>query len=373
MLSANSRLSAAELSDLRECGCEATMVSNRTANGAKNLSCAAPGCNESACDGNCSNCDATACKAVQEACDTACHDDCGCDCLQCCNRWSVLAEAVFLRRSDSGSVPLVLGQETGETLLNANNLEYNHQAVPRLQLIHENCCCWGWDFGIFGTDGWSTGGFASGEPSPALVAPGIVIGGTAPGNIFQLDNSTSLLSTEFNIRRRCSEHLTWLAGFRWIELSDELNAASTAPTFIEFYSIDADNHLYGFQVGADAVLVHPVDHFRIDGIFRVGVLGNSADQTTRSPYLANFQGFVGQVSADDDDASFMAELGLRGVLQLTNSLAVTGGYQVLWLDGLALAPEQLPVTSLLAPGSAAVNTDGELLFHGAMVGLQLTY
>ena len=61
------------------------------------------------------------------------------------------------------------------------------------------------------------------------------------------------------------------------------------------------------------------------------------------------------------------------MLQLTNALAVTGGYQLMWLDGLALAPEQIPITSLVAPGSAGVNTQGELLFHGATVGLMLTY
>ena len=69
----------------------------------------------------------------------------------------------------------------------------------------------------------------------------------------------------------------------------------------------------------------------------------------------------------------MAELGLRAVLNLTNSLAVTGGYQALWLDGLALAPEQVPVTSVIAPGTAGLNTNGDLLFHGFTAGIQWTY
>ena len=137
--------------------------------------------------------------------------------------------------------------------------------------------------------------------------------------------------------------------------------------------MDADNHLYGFQIGADAVLLRPTAGFHVDTIVRVGVLGNNADQTTRAPVLANFNGFVDQVGASGDETSFMAELGVRGVFQLTDSWSVFGGYQALWLDGLALAPEQIPVTDLSAPGSAALNTDGELFFHGATVGLQFAF
>jgi hypothetical protein len=288
----------------------------------------------------------------------------------------VLAEAVFLRRSDSGSVPLIIaqGEETLQTLVNANNLEFRHQAVPLYQLMYEDLCtCWGWDIVYFGTDSWSTSRPGGGEVSPALVGPGDVFGSTAPGWVFQVADSTNLYSAEFNVRRRCHECVTLLAGFRWIELSDELSAYSIAPTLTDYYSVDADNHLYGFQIGADATLLQPAERFRVDGIFRVGVLGNNADQTTRIPFVTGSDGVVDRVGAKGDDTSFMAELGLRGVLQLTPCLAVTGGYRALWLDGLALAPEQVPATSFYSPGSAVLNTKGELLFHGASVGLQLCF
>jgi hypothetical protein len=152
-----------------------------------------------------------------------------------------------------------------------------------------------------------------------------------------------------------------------------LQAYSIAPTVTQFYTVDADNNLYGGQIGADAILFQPRDVFRIDGIFRAGILANNADQTTRSPVLADVPGFVGQVSADDDDVAFVANAGLRGVLQLTNSLAVTGGYQLMWLDGVALAPEQIPITSLVAPGAATIDTQGQVFFHGASVGMMLTF
>jgi hypothetical protein len=293
--------------------------------------------------------------------------------VHCCNRWTVLAEAMFLRRSDAGPLPLIRHQETGATLLNANNLEFNHEVVPRLQIIREKCNCWGWDINFFGTDAWSTSGRGGGPVSPVLVGPGIDFPSTMGGTIFQVDSSSELYSAEFNIRRRCHDCVTVLAGFRWIEFSDDLVAYSTVPTVTEFYSIDADNHLYGFQIGADATLLQPTSRFRLDSIVRFGIFGNDADQTTRAPILTSLNGFVDEISADGGDVSLMAEFGLRGVVQLTPACAVYGGYQVLWLDGLALAPDQIPYTSLVAPGSATLHEDGELYFHGATVGVQLTF
>ncbi len=361
-------LSAAELNRAKDCGCDAPAACDAPAD----VSCAAPGCDSPGCE----TCDGVSCDiAADVSCDAVCDAVACCDtgCLQCCNRWSVLAEAMFLRRSDSGSVPLILDQNTGGTLLNANNLQFNHQAVPRLQLMHENCCCWGWNVGYFGTDSWSTTGTGGGEDSPALVAPGLIIGSTAPHTLYQLGYSSELQSFEFNLRRRTHDCWTWVAGFRWIELSDELTASTIMPTVTNIYSVDADNHLYGFQVGADAVLLQATPRFNITTNFRVGILGNSADQTTQAPFLANFNNFVDQISASGDETSFMAELGVRGVYQLTNGWSVVGGYQLLYLDGLALAPEQVPVTSVLAPGAASLNTDGDLLFHGGVVGLQFTF
>jgi hypothetical protein len=285
----------------------------------------------------------------------------------------VLAEAMFLRRSDAGSVTLIRNQETTEELLNANNLEFEHVAVPRLQLIRETCCCWGWDINYFGTDSWSTFGSGGGDVSPVLVGPGFDFGSTAHGTVFRVDYSTELHSAEFNLRRRCHECVTLVAGFRWFEVSDELVAYSTSPSVLEFYSVDADNHLYGFQIGADATLLQPTPRFRVDSIVRVGILGNNADQSTRAPILTGVNGFVDEIRAEGEETSFMAELGLRGVVQLSPGWAVFGGYQLLWLDGLALAPEQIPVTNLTAPGSAVLDDDGELFFHGATVGVELTF
>ncbi len=369
-----------------ECGCEATAKA------------CAKGCDATCDDG----CDATpikksvaklACDECDDACASDCADDCAapgcslteacddssscdvaCDsCFCCADQWTVWTEVMFLRRSDSDSVPLVLSQNDGSTLLNANNLEFNHQAVPRIFLIRDYCNCYGWEVGYFGNESWNTTGEGGGPISPALVGPGQTIGATAPGTVFQAAYGTDLHNVEFNLRRRTSECVTWIAGFRFVELQDQLRAGAVVPATGDLYSIDAMNQLYGFQVGANAQLIHCQQRFHVDGIFRAGIYGNNAKQTTQSVLGGQIPNAVPSLTASTSETSFVGELGLRGVYQLTNTFAVYGGYSMLWLEGVALAPEQLAVTNLFVNPSAGINTGGGVFFHGATVGLQASF
>lgn len=279
---------------------------------------------------------------------------------------------MFLRRSTADPLVLISEQNTGAPLVNATNLEFDHRAVPRVHLMYETACCWGIEVGFFGIDSWST--HAHGGNSPVLTGPGLPFPSTGPGTIYQVNYSSELISAELNLRRRWNECLTMLAGFRYIEFNDDFVASAIAPVVEEMYQIDADNQMYGFQVGGDAELINCGGPFHIDSLVRLGVFYNNADQSTYAPALTPLiPATVDRISARADDAAFMAEIGLRGVFELSNDLSVYGGYHILWLDGIALAPDQIPVTDMLAPGSAVLDTGGTLYFHGATVGLQASF
>ena len=74
-----------------------------------------------------------------------------------------------------------------------------------------------------------------------------------------------------------------------------------------------------------------------------------------------------------DHTSFVGEIGLRGGIEIAPGITAYGGYHVMLLDGIALAPDQIPVTDLIAPGSAVLDTGGTLDFHGATAGLQARF
>jgi hypothetical protein len=130
--------------------------------------------------------------------------------------------------------------------------------------------------------------------------------------------------------------------------------------------------MYGFQIGADVELINFDSRFHIDGVFTAGILANDAEQRTSAPVIAQIPGTSSVISASDDHTAFVGEIGLRGVYDLTPGLSVFGGYHAIWLDGIALAPDQIPVTDLFAP-SATLDTGGTLLLHGASVGVEVSF
>ena len=194
------------------------------------------------------------------------------------------------------------------------------------------------------------------------------------GTIFSAAYGSEFHSGEFNIRKRCDECLTWVAGMRIVDFSDTLVTSTTAPTAREYYTIDADNHMFGFQFGFDAELINCDGQFHIDSIFRVGMLFNRADQTTRVPVFAGLPpgAPVANASANENHTTFLSEIGLRAVYELNNRVSIGTGYHLIWLEGLALAPDQIPATSLTG-GNTTLDTGGGLLLHGAAINMTVRF
>ena len=387
-----------------DCGCGCGAATACDVGGCDAKGCDTGGCPVAApslpscgvASGGCdAGCDAvelpSACESITApSCDTCCDsctDGCGldngcklfknhctggasCGCLQCCSGWRFTAESLFLRRGDGGPERLISSQVSGQTIVDSQNLEYDHQAVPRFNLTRDYCNCWGWDIGYFGTDAWNTSAQNDPRVSPILLGPGLPFASTAPGTVFAVEGGTDLHSAEFNLRRRCHECVTLVAGFRWIELDDSLRGYSVAPITQDFYSLRTVNHMYGFQLGADATLL-TTSKGRLDAITRAGLMGNHIDHRGTTPL--GIGGLTNRVSAEADDTSFLAEFGLRGVVPISSCWSVVAGYHLFWLDGVALAPQQLRTTSLLAPGAAAIDAGSTLFLHGASVGVQARF
>jgi hypothetical protein len=95
-----------------------------------------------------------------------------------------------------------------------------------------------------------------------------------------------------------------LAGFRWLELRENLNYGRlyegvTPPIFYSDWDTNTKNNLYGFQIGADGVILDR-GCFSLDGLVKAGIFGNHAEQSTiagSGPFLAstNHAAFLGEV------------------------------------------------------------------------------
>ncbi|HEY2826720.1 MAG TPA: hypothetical protein VGJ04_03895, partial [Pirellulales bacterium] len=74
------------------------------------------------------------------------------------------------------------------------------------------------------------------------------------------------------------------------------------------------------------------------------------------------------VKTSGGQVAFLGELGLNGNYQFTQNWFLRGGYQVFWVDGVALAPEQLDFTNTPASGTH-IDKTGSLFMQGANAGL----
>jgi hypothetical protein len=285
-----------------------------------------------------------------------CGGACG-DC--CCRQWTIRGEALFWARS-SDSVPLV----SAPVLVTSSDLDLGVAVGPRVTAIRHGAwgTCWDVEGSYFGIEDWSNT-LLLGNIDTYLTTPVINVPAAVPGT---LTYDSTLRSGEINLRRTYSTWVTWLVGFRWIEVDENLTADFGGGAT---HSVAVNNTLFGGQVGLDAMLWEVGPNWSLTGVAKAGVYGNDADALTTT---AGIIGPLPLIAATGGQASFVGEVGLNARYRWTDRLTLIGGYNVLWITGVALAPEQLATTNITT-GLAAVNSDGSLFYHGANLGLEYAW
>jgi hypothetical protein len=72
------------------------------------------------------------------------------------------------------------------------------------------------------------------------------------------------------------------------------------------------------------------------------------------------------------EIAFVGDMNFNLAYDLRPNVAVTAGYYLLYVGGVALAPEQLDFTTTATSGSG-INVDGGAFYHGPSVGLRINY
>ncbi len=278
--------------------------------------------------------DLEACDSCSSSCSSV---SCGTCCAPC---WTITTDAVFLSRSPLDFAAL------------ANYFGGTQQGVRQF----ENQTGWQIDFiramsderelevRCLGIDGWSARGYFDVVPPTSSVAR----------------YASKLYSAEINVRwpRPSTPYITWLVGFRYVELNETFDYLQPAPFFRR--DVDTRNNMYGFQLGA---LLDVYDHggpLRIDTDFRIGVYSdrmNRVEFIPGTPPVLNASTFEG--------TAFLGEIDVLATWELTQRLALRVGYQMLWLDGVALASNNFL--------SGQNNSSGALFCHGATGGIECTW
>jgi len=295
--------------------------------------------------------------------DSVSQSVCTSDCCNC-SLWTVQAGALILARTSRSAV-IIENTITGAPVLNARDFGTPWGAGPDISvqrwLDNGNSL----QIRFFDVDSWlgrtnvTTPGIWNLPTNPPLFGLGVAD--------IHAGYGTRLYSTEFNWQHPTSDWFTWLLGFRWVELYENLNLNADFGGNLATLRFQTANRLYGGQTGANVSILNR-GAARIDGIFKAGLYGNAA-----SNHFSVTQA-IGPAFATADrsgQVAFLGEIGIVGVYQWTDNISLRAGYQLLWLEGIALAPYQIAATRVMTQNG--INTTGDAFYHGALMGLQAAW
>ena len=284
--------------------------------------------------------------------------------------WTFRADGVLIQRSTTRSQTLFrsgFGATAPELLNSKTGLNFPVEASPQLSAIRHGPNGWDIEVGYLQIDGWDANAFLPGLS--------FMVTDDGPANFGVIDASARYISAlymgEINVRREWLDGLTLLAGFRMGELDERYQTVAAGgffPVPVIFTSTTV-NHLYGFQLGADLKMFDN-GPLRVNGLCKAGAYQNFINRSSQEVDT----GFSDQtVSATCDRTAFMGEAGIVVSYQFTKHLSARFVYQAAWLEGVALAPEQIPNNIDFAAGTGTVDGAGGLFYHGGGAGLELKF
>ncbi len=299
-------------------------------------------------------------------------DDCNCPDLTCCECpcpvWSVTAGALFLSRDNPDNDVLY---QDGSQAIYGSDFDLGWETGFQIELARRNINC-GDDIvaRLFIVDGWSAD-VAANFPGnlDSRFAP--VVGIAGPRELAShLTSEVTSFELDYYCQSSWSPAVKWLVGIRTLELDENLDTGLVFPGGglpTVCHTVGVQNRLYGVQVGGEVRLLD-VSRLTLKGILTTGLYGNSAKHRSAlwedlavTDYVSDRHGVV----------SFVGETGLAGQYQLTDCLALRADYRVLWVTGVALANEQVPVSNFNA--GTGIDTDGSVFYHGVFVGLDWSF
>ena len=145
-----------------------------------------------------------------------------------------------------------------------------------------------------------------------------------------------------------------------------------------YYLARTRNDMFGLQIGMDCI--HQKGPWKFGADIKTGVFINFADQHTRArswgaatatggdPWATTDVGF--QTLVRSRDIASIAELGFMTSYQIRRNMTFNVSYDLSWIHGLALAPEQF-IAEANAP--ARINHNGRLLMQSLSMGLEIVW
>jgi hypothetical protein len=308
-----------------------------------------------------------------------CSDDCCCllptsKMCPCTYGW---ADALLLwRDNDATNRPLVINLNSGESLISTGDLGFDAGWGVRAGFGIRECGCCGFEFDYLGVFDQNAG--RSVELADELALPGDL--GLATNNFFFADEASVHYESEINGAELncvccccccddcCCRSVEWIYGFRYLNVNEDFGITSTdLQESTSEYDIHTNNNLFGAQVGSR--VRRSCGRWSWEGTGKVGLFGNAAEQ--HSDPIVDFPNFVIRPGRSEStgDVAFVGDFNLTAIYQINSVWGARIGYNVIVIEGVALAPDQLDFTNTPTSGSG-ISTDGGIFLHGVNMGVE---
>ena len=195
-------------------------------------------------------------------------------------------------------------------------------------------------------------------------------------NVQTAEYESQFNSIEINVRHSIWATTSIMAGFRYMNLGDlfQLSASDNAnnltPGAVGLYRTWTNNNLAGFQLGTE--YAHDLWFPRLYGSIdcRGGVYANFVEQKN---LLFNTGDTYDQRSSREVPFATGWDVTFTLSYLATDHLTIRGGYTFLFLDGVALAPDQLDTNPTTLSSRRFVADNDTLTLQGPFVGGELAW
>lgn len=306
--------------------------------------------------------------------------------------WYIAADGVALKRDPSDERAIATLNTPTNVVLSTSDLRNEFEGGLKLTVGRKLGDWYAIEGSYFGLTTWNA--FAAVRDSTVnanatlgnLASPFTNFGSPAVTGfdfnaLASINNVSSLDNYELNVRQRVDLPASELGaymlyGVRFIDLRERFEyrteSASPAPGGSDnAIDVETDNDLVGFQLGS--ILEWRIEERGWITVEMKGVVAhNDAAQTT----TGSLSGLATTLDATRGETrtAFVGDLSVSVLYQFTPRLLGRVGYQSIWVDGVALASENLEGDAdLLTLGPPQLVHDGSLVYHGPFAGLTWTW
>jgi hypothetical protein len=283
-----------------------------------------------------------------------------------CQEGYATADALFLTLDEPDRRVLVLDEQLAP-VLETSDLDYGTQAGLRLTVGRRLNECLAIETTYFGLHYWEDDAVLARDDALRLPGPlGRLSADFSDADVMAVETAARLENVEINLFRSGScSNWSFLMGFRYIGFEEDFDITSLdLDSGVSQYDVDAANNMFGMQIGG-LWQKQLTCRWSVDFVSKGGIFGNAAEQRT---VLGDFNNrvLVRDTDTDQGHVAFASEIGVNTTYRLSSCLSLRGGYNWLWLSGVARAADQLDFTR----GDGAGLDTSTAALHGPSAGLE---